>query len=480
MNIAFDCYKYKLVRADRIDDSSKTQPFRFVCPICGQTVRPAAKDSTEKSTHFRHLHGNNATVCEKYLGTHGFNGLKNKIKALHKKNIDFYFSKARKRLYIGVNFSKEEIEKYQDSNAELTISSSTKDPPFLIKKINKIHFAADLCEKIDLVRYSEQYSISINNEHLLLNSSVLNRSIPSFFKASETNNEMSSKFVKSDTIYTNTSYIILLSSCNKVEVELRKYNSVIIIESFDFKIDKNGERIFGVEVCFKELSDEIKRLLRTWGKNIEKQEQLDLLWPPVFEIEDCFYSNSSEIILRSSFKIEENNNTNIKAQNIKHNNDLYKITDYNKGNISCKNIDITFKHIKCNADTDVNIPNESYVKRFKVPNKNCFYLFSENGIEKLSEGQIVYLTPNSYVCEYLKNYHIKTIKYDKEKIINCEELLIDILANYKLQIPYKFEFSDEIPRYMREYLNVCEKTGWINAIVARYIEEGKFWTTYQS
>ena len=56
MNIAFDCYSEKLVKADRLDNLFKAQPFRFVCPICGQTVNPAAKDSTKQRTHFRHLH----------------------------------------------------------------------------------------------------------------------------------------------------------------------------------------------------------------------------------------------------------------------------------------------------------------------------------------------------------------------------------------------------------------------------------------
>lgn len=475
MNIAFDCYSEKLVKADRLDNLIKAQPFRFVCPICGQTVNPAAKDSTKQCTHFRHLHGNNDTECEKYLGTHGFNGLKNKIKALHKKNLDFYFSKPSKRLFIGLKFSQEEIEKYQNSNAELAISCSAKGQPFLIKKINKTNFAADSCEKFEIIRYSEQYSITINNEQLLLYSSVLSPSNPSFFKVSDASNNALSKFLKSDTIYTNTPYIILLSAGNKVEIELRKSDSVILLDRFDFKIDKYGERVFGVEVCFKEITNDINNLLSSWGKNIKKSEQLDFLWPPSFEIEDCFYSNSEQILLRSSFVIEENINTKIKAQNIERKkNNIYEISKYNEKKISYKNIDMFFKHVEYNTKCELLTPSESYKKSIIVPNNNTFYLFSNDGIEKLSVGQTVYLTPNSFICEYRKNYQINIIKYINEQPIHGKELLFDILSNYKIQIPYELNVLDNIPQYLKAYLDSCKNIGWINAVVAQYIEEGKF------
>ena len=131
MDIAFDCYSGEIIRASRVEGSTADQPFRFICASCGQSVIVAAIESGYKRTHFRHLHGNNDTECENYLGkeirVYGLKGLSERVKRFYKKQIDFYFSKPSRRLLLGIKFSKEEIEEYQKNNTSLTISKSTKE-----------------------------------------------------------------------------------------------------------------------------------------------------------------------------------------------------------------------------------------------------------------------------------------------------------------------------------------------------------------
>lgn len=479
MDIAFDCYSGEIISASRVEGSTADQPFRFICASCGQSVKVAAKESGYQRTHFRHLHGNNDTECENYLGKeirfYGLKGLSEKVKRFYKKQIDFYFSKTSRRLLLGIKFSKEEIEEYQKNNTSLTISKSTKEDPFFSRKINKTNFAIDCCEKIGLDTYSPNYIIGLDKERMIWSYPVFNSCCPSFFKKSESDTEEITKYVKGDTVYTNCIYYILKPSGNKPEIELKKIPSVEIIDSCKFKIDRSGETIYIVETRFNEITDELKRILKMWGKKIEKSEQLDLLWPPAFEIEDKLFLNSKRVYLQSSFALESNKSINVNQEDIiRLSESLYSVKNNYELKIRCKNVDFTLEQREWFCGNELIEQKTDYITKFKVPDVNQFYLFSDDGVKKLIPGQTIYLTPNTQICEYLNNYKIKTIIFEENKQLIGEELFRDILANNNQQIPFDFSVTSEQPTYLREYLNFCEQVGTINAIVARCIEEGMF------
>lgn len=478
MDIAFDCYLGEIVRASRVDASTEEQPYRFICAYCRQSVIIAAQDSEYQRTHFRHKHGNNETECENYLGRIGqrrLQKLTEELKRFYKKSIDFYFSKESKRLYLGVKFSKEEIEYYQEKSAEITIGRSLKEPPFFTRKINKINFATDCCEKIGLDKYSEHYSICIDNEKIPVNTSVINCNRPSFFRINENSEESLAKYVKGDTVYTKNTYYILKPSGNNPQIELKKISSVEIIDSFTFKIGRGGETIYVVKVRFNENSDDLRRIMRMWGMKIENSEKIDLLWPPAVEFEDNWYLNSKRVYLQSTFTLESNKNINANSENISNLFDnLYRVNNEDEIKIMCKNIDFSLKKQGYSNSNEVIECKVENTRKFTVPDNNQFYFFSEDGVKKLNPGRIVYLTPSSKICEYYSNYMVTTYLFEGYKQLTGEELFRDILANSKQLIPYDFSIENEQPEFLREYLSMCEDSGVINAVVARFIKEGKF------
>lgn len=475
MYIAYDTYLETLVTADSVKSKTNEEPYRFICAYCGQDVIVAAKESDSQSVHFRHKHGNNDTECEEYLGRCGLTGLSTRIKHFYKdRQIEFYFSAQIKRLYLGIRFTDAELTDYQKSNSYLTIKSAQKSPPFLSRQINKTNFSANHTEKIGIDKYSNEYFIGTDNKAYRMYA-VLNRSSPSFFKITETDPNIA-RYVKGQAIFTHSLYYVLLPSGNRAEMALKKIPSVEIMDSFTFKFDPFGETIYAVKVLFNEANDQVTNLLRQWEKKIEEPSILDLLWPPAFEYDESTYANTDKLFFYSSFQIEPKKNTNIsdEGQIERLSENLLLVNNSNNMKIMRNNIDFHFVFSEYDSSLFDLSPKSIQSNSLFVPDQGDYYLFSNLGTQKLVSEQKVYLTPDSFVCEYNNSYLTKIFTFQGDSPLTLESLLCDMLTNYNVLVPFNGTIKDDYPEFLLDYLKHCKTNGFINAAVERCIEEGKF------
>ena len=475
LNYAYDTYLETVVSADCVKVKSNEEPYRFICACCGQDVIIAAQESDSQTVHFRHKHGNNDTECEKYLGRYGVTGLSKSIKHFYKdRQIDFYFSAHSKRIYLGIKFTDEELTEYQKSNSLLTIKCNRKSDPFLSKEINKTNFSSNHTERIGINIYSNEYFVGIDNKAYRMYA-VLKQNIPAFFKLSESDTAFA-RYVKGETIYTQSVYYVLLPSGNKAEIALKKISSIEVLESFTFRIDPYGETIYAVKVCFTQADDEVIRLLQKWEKQIINPSTLDLIWPPAFEYDEKTYANSDTLFFYSSFQFEPKKNINVSDDKRieRLSNSLILVTNSSSLKIMRNNVEFSFILSEHDYSYNELTPKVHQTDRVYIPRQGEYYLFSDSGTQKLFAKQNVYLTPDSYIREYKNSYLMKTILFQGYTPLSAEPLLYDILSNYHVLVPFDGAIDDMYPEFLLDYLQYCKAKGMINAAVVRCMKEKKF------
>lgn len=218
MQKAYDTMLCDYVDADIAAKSGGDEPYRYECPHCWEKVHLCAANSRNQVPHFRHRSSNNNIECENYLGN------RNSIirNALYHRNlrdkIEFYFSSVTKMFSIGVKFNTEEIAAYEQNDTMLQIKTSFTSKPILTIPINSSRFFPDISELIPINNFSWEYYISYTKDsnqrkYEIFHKDKYGNLFPSFFKilANGDEDNFKAKLVRTETLYTNMPYLIILT-----------------------------------------------------------------------------------------------------------------------------------------------------------------------------------------------------------------------------------------------------------------------------
>ena len=165
MRKAYDTFLQSEVSADLAAKSSGLEPYRYECAHCGEEVRLAAASSTSMVAHFRHLNGNNDVDCEKYLGQYGAISIDSRSRKSRNERAEFYFDSGTKMFYLGLCFSENEINTYEEESARFELRTTAQEQPFSSLRINNINFLPDTPRMIPIDQFSYSYHLSntLNN-----------------------------------------------------------------------------------------------------------------------------------------------------------------------------------------------------------------------------------------------------------------------------------------------------------------------------
>lgn len=472
MLIAYDAFLQSIVKADSAAQNSANEPYRYECACCGEEVFIAAKYSNSMVAHFRHRSGNNDVDCEKYLGKYGLGKVKSETQKRDREKVEFYFKSTTKCFYIGLRFNENEISNYERENVSIEIRSRKNAEPFFSQRIDRESFMPNYAKMVMLETFSPVYFIS-NTLNLNKRSHIIFReNTPSFFKIQGNEKEFNAKLVRSEALYTDVRYFVALVGGNGVQLKLRKLPGVKIEQEYDFVSMRN--HIWASVITITNKTAEIETAFEQWGYKIDTSESLVLLWPPSYESDGINFISADRAFLSSSFRLQPYENINTASNNI-------QVID---ANITKIKVDKHIKILRKNAEIELNVQNanlllkenninERFAERFIVPKENRYYLFSDSGIRALTYGEDVILPIKSYICEYSNGRLVQTIKAIEDTELRGEELLIDIIKHYKVYEPYKSIYVDGKPVFIVNYINSCKRTGIINSLAKKYIEEGK-------
>lgn len=472
MKKAFDTLLQTVVTAKRASENSDNEAFRYECLHCGEEVFLAAQDSIYKATHFRHRSGNNDKDCDYYLGQPGgmppSDSRKNK-----QERVEFYYNNHTKCFYVSFNFSEEEISEYENAGAALEIRNSRNAKPFYSTNIDHSTFSDGVPEWFVLERYAVPYYISNTQNNKKREYNVFQSDSPSFFKILNNNSDDSNykaKLIRSKTIYTGVRYFIAWPRKNTAQIKLRGVSDVICEEELNFTTF-GGTTVWGLVVTFQKSNALLGGLLHDWGFNLKSSESVSLLWPPAYEKNEELVVSSSQLYLHSSFKFQGFGNINISDKFITEISDnVTKISLNNPIHILKKNVELEIDIEPLSITICTIEVRDECASCFEVPKENSFFLFSEFGTDKLSEGQKVFLTPSSHIAEYAGNSLKRIILFSESSEFDIEKRFFEIMSNYWITEDYREITVESLPQSIMDYLVTCKGTMCINKAVEQLIK----------
>lgn len=452
--------------------SDDEKHFRYECLCCGEEVFLAAQGSVYKATHFRHRSGNNDKKCDLYLSQNGSIYVSSKNRHNKQDRLEFYYDNVYKHFGGILRFNEDEIRNYEANNTELEIRSEKNGRPFFSRKIDRQHFCDNVPESFILEKYATPYYVSntLNNrkrEYLLFEENS-----PTFFKIQGDGEDYKAKYVKSKYIYTNVRYFVSWVGRNTAQIKLNNQQDTVIEEKFDF-VTMGNHRVWGMIVTFKNKNPELDALLQSWGYNLSISEDLLLLWPPAYISDDINYIPHENAFVYSTFNIQYGN-ANIQDKYIHH-------ISSNVSAIECKE---TTRIVQKNAEIAIEFGERVttqnpltiatiFERNFVIPKEGIYYRFTDDGVEKLNEGQKIILTPKTTIVEYQHNYPIRRILYKENQNITIEARINSILSNYWACEKYcgdTMEAFGGTPA-VGEYLLHCKQKGIINSAIMKMLKE---------
>ena len=470
MQRAYDTLLQTTVSATAAAANSDNEAFRYECLCCGEEVFLAAQDSVYKATHFRHRSGNNDQNCELYLGQYG--SVPSSSSTKKQDRVEFYYQNTHKAFYVSFRFSDAEITAYESSGVCLEVRSSRTLRPFLTQEINHTNFHGDSPESYMLEMYASPYYISNTLNNIKREYNVFATTGPTFFKIQGEDADYTAKYIKSKSLYTNVKYFIAWPGQNTAQIRLSKVPGVIIDEFLQFKT-MNNNTVWALVATFTDKNPQLDALLQTWGYDLSTSEELTLLWPPAYENNETLHVSSNKVFVFSSFVLQAYGNTNIPSRYIRRiDDDITEIEITEKLRILKKNAEIAVATTKfvpvCITQNIKHITTEKFV----VPASGVFYRFSSSGVEKLSSGQVVFLTEASSVIEYCGNY-ISTLITLPKKDVSLSQRIVDALSYYWVSVPFEEEINGHYPEIISKYLHESKIKGCINKAVLTLLKEEK-------
>ncbi len=472
MRKAFDTVLQSEVSADLVAQGGGVEPYRYECAKCGEEVYLAAHYSTRMVTHFRHRSGNNDVECESYLGQFGIISTDSRSRKSNRERAEFYFDYLSKTFSLGLRFSESEIVGYEMQDVDFELRVSDSDRPFRTLKINSMNFSHEVPTMITLNTFSYSYYLSNTCNGTQRRYDFFNRNNPTFFKILVNDENFKAKLVRGTVLYTNTDYFVAIQSRYSV---YKVFEGINIDKTFHF--DTMGNRFAGIVLKISKKTPQIDLLIRSWGYQLEVSETLTLLWPPATLIDDMSVIDYDDnAFLHTSFALQAHGNINLHSEYITQITDrITKIVVKPKTKVFKKNVEILIDKRKENLSVfDEVYVEKSTEKTFTVPDDRSYFLFNLSGVALLSKGQLVSLSPQSIIRNYLSGYLIKEIILCRQEITSGKALLNDILVHCKrTEIFDKDIFrSRAISEIASAYIVDCEKSRLINTVVKQFIEGG--------
>lgn len=439
--------------------------FRYSCPCCGEIVFVAAADSIQRSSHFRHLHGNNDTECERYIGSAAHSIRTTSLYAVNRCNFYYY----EKQFYLGVRLSRDEIAKYQSSHSQIELRSN-RATPFQTHRITVQDFAPDALETFPLEQFAYSYKISITGENKKSEHFLFKQGAPSFFKLSGEDVQGYTKYVQGKTIYTEVYYLVITTSTDYATNAFNRQACVEIKKHFEFCT--LGEKFYANIIIIKEKDAGIESLFDSWSYNIASSENITVLWPPSFLQDEITYSLGKTAFVYSSFDIISRRNTNADPASLtKTDESTTQIGIGNGLKVVNKNAELDLRHKSISFPIGSSQIETIECEKLNVLQGATIWLFSKQGVKPLSSGESVLLTDTEYAIEY--ENHIPTKMYvhianafDFEKF--CRDAVV--YYRYKLPLPGSFEI-DLYPEFIRGCIDNGNGVQTINGAVLRQLQE---------
>lgn len=472
MRKAYDTILQSEVSADFVAENGGTEPYRYECACCSEEVRIAAAESSSMIAHFRHRSGNNEIECENYLGQYGVISVDAESRKGNRERVEFYFDSGNKTFTLGLRFSEKEIDDYEQRNVSLELRTAATEKAFQSLRINSINFFPDRATLIPLTNFSLSYFLSntqngINRRYDLFKL----RNIPAFFKVQGDDTDFRAKLVRSDVLYTNTKYLVVLQSryfeCH--------FDAFDVDTTFSF--DTMGRRFTGILLRIRTKTEQIDSLMTSWGYRLEASESLTLLWPPAALVEDASVIASDCAFFYSTFRLQAHGNINVHSDAITElSSRLSKVSIQAKIKVYKKNTEIAIdKGEKQSSVYDEIDVQKVTASNYTVPDESSCFVFGYDGVNPLYQGQSVLITPQRSIKHYCFGYLTKEISNHKQEMPNGNTLLTDMLAHYKRHERFEKNLwaSAMLSESALEYIQACEISGRINSAAKRFIEEGQ-------
>lgn len=477
MHKAYDIMLQSEVSAFLAAKNGGFEPYRYECSCCGEEVYIAAAHSKNMVPHFKHRNGNNNVQCENYLGRFNAISIDSRSRKSNQERVEFYFNKGNKTFCLGLRFSDNEINTYEQNNVVFEIRAAETERAFSTLSINNRNFAPDVSTPIPLNKFAFRYFLS----------NTLNRTkrpydffkagnVPTFFKLIGQDVDYRAKLVRGVALYTNVPYFVAFQSQSSRVQDVYFPNEISVDEAFRF--ETMSRTFLGKVIVITNKTPRIEALVKSWGYRLEASETLTLLWPPASVLDGISNIPSDHVFLYSSFELQAHGNINIHSGDIDRiTNGITRITINPKTKvfINKKNAEIIID--KCDHKSPFafeRIPQtESCANTYTVPEDGEYFLFNRSGVKHLSKGQSVILTSHCEIKGYYYSYLINHIYRDQQNKLTGELLLIDILAHSKREEVFdKDIFSSRLlSNVASQYVEKCEAVGLINSVARRYIEE---------
>jgi hypothetical protein len=395
----------------------------------------------------------------------------------------FYFKIDKRNIYKGsfyivIKFSEKELIEHEENNAKLEIKVSQQKEPLKTKDINRINFVPDYPEKIPLEKFSKKYIVFDNLDDYEFEYELFNEEDPTFFKICDGDNEddnFIAKWVRSQTIYTKTSYFIVFPDKCISSNNIKLLSNITKNNYFYFQT--MNTTFLCEELLIESKTQECEEILKLWGYELKNLEKLTLLWPPSSYLEDTMMIKSDNVYVRTDFDLKVYTNIDSEPKNIKSlNNGVSKISFTSELKIGVMDSEIKYKRYKTTESGYEHINVELIkTKKYDVPNIFLSFLFNKYGVTFLGKGMSMLLTPNTEIRNYSSGYLVERIRPKEINILSGELLLNNILAHYKTVEIFKWkDFDDviDINEIALNYFQSCEISGQINSAVKRFIKNG--------
>lgn len=484
MEYAIDNYLEREVRGSDAAKYGENSRYRYVCPVCDEYVFLAAVEGLNQTPHFRHYRNNSGVDCENYTGINQSEALvKPNIHNKFFKRVEFYFDYVNNQFLIGIAFSERNIQFYNEAGASIILTAEGIDNFLLEYSISRTNFFPDSLTFFRLQFFSFTYFLQNTLSQIKLEFPLFkdpNCNQPTVFRKLLSESNRSKMVDEKDTLFTGVDYFLIMPDrALALPPDISSDDNIIIGASMPIKT--LGKTFYVRLLKIKNITDNIERLISSWGYKLKPSEKITILWPPLVEKDDVFHFIKDYIFLTSSFDLESMGNTNVTRTQIETiSSEITTITASNseKVKIYYRNTELNLinRYLEMQSADFENIAVET-VKVFTVPSNttSIFLHFGDFGVQKLPQGMDVFLTHNSYINEYKNNYLIRRIQLPEQRQSSEEAVLKDILTHYKKVEEYSLEELQYLGKtdVIKHYLGSCKKTGLINSFVKQKLLVGE-------
>lgn len=483
MHLAFDTINRQKVSADEVAKNNIDEPFRYECLCCGEEVHIAAAKSKNMVSHFRHLRGNRNKHCELYLGglLQTEAGIESAVAVAQKRtrpHAEILFDVEQQLFYLDISFSEDKILEYQSGEYELAIKT---DPSHAINPvlISRANFAPDspVCFPLRMslnicnisIRSRKKGGKNLTSRYELLKPI----DFPTFFKYRLIDgNESIAKRHTDGIIYTDTRYYALALQKSHIE-KLYSYSPIVSVGRVE-EIAALGGTIYGSEIVFSEVSEELRDTMLYFGYHLRKAERITLLWPPSYTVDGELRCKEGQIALTSSFELKPRSNISCNFNQLSNDGELYTIELNGLLRISQTNSMLQISTEQAEISITKAEPTIEVADIVEVSGEQSCYYIGKEGYRLLPPGRY-HLVDGARIVQYIANNPITIFVQPDACVSNPIKRLMDIRKYYNVSIPYYDDLITGIhlSKVAEIYIDDCRKKGIINFKALEYIKAGK-------